>query len=151
VIQGVVGNQARVAVPPPQRTTVNGMPAAFTTTRVNTSDGAVDLSVMAYQWDPTHAYHFVMLTSAGYGSGPFAPMLSSIRRITPSEASAIRPRVIQVATVRAGDTVQSLANRMAYRDFRLERFLSLNGLTANSRLTPGQKVKLVAYGVRRPS
>jgi predicted Zn-dependent protease len=48
----------------------------------------------------------------------------------------------------AGDTVQSLANRMAYRDFRLERFLSLNGLAANSRLIPGQKIKLVVYGRR---
>jgi hypothetical protein len=38
---------------------------------------------------------------------------------------------------------------MAYRDFKLERFLSLNGLTANSALTPGQKVKLVVYGTRR--
>jgi hypothetical protein len=38
---------------------------------------------------------------------------------------------------------------MAYRDFKLDRFLTLNGLTANSRLTPGERVKLVVYGVRR--
>jgi hypothetical protein len=38
---------------------------------------------------------------------------------------------------------------MAYRDFKLDRFLSLNGLTPNSRLLPGQKVKLVVYGARR--
>jgi len=38
---------------------------------------------------------------------------------------------------------------MAYRDYKLERFLSLNGLTANSPLVPGQKVKLVVYGPRR--
>jgi hypothetical protein len=38
---------------------------------------------------------------------------------------------------------------MAYRDFQLDRFLSLNGLAANSRLAPGQKVKLVIYGPRR--
>ena len=52
-------------------------------------------------------------------------------------------------TVRGGDTVQSLANRMAYSDFKLDRFLTLNGLTAKSVLTPGQKVKLVVYGERR--
>jgi predicted Zn-dependent protease len=45
--------------------------------------------------------------------------------------------------------VQSLASRMAYRDFKLERFLSLNDLSANSALAPGQKVKLVVYGTRR--
>ena len=63
--------------------------------------------------------------------------------------TAIRPRIIHVVTVAPGDTVQSLASRMAYRDFRLERFLSLNGLAPNSRLLPGQKVKLVIYGARR--
>jgi predicted Zn-dependent protease len=51
--------------------------------------------------------------------------------------------------VKPGDTLQSLASRMAYRDFKLDRFLVLNGLTANSRLAPGQRVKLVIYGARR--
>jgi hypothetical protein len=38
---------------------------------------------------------------------------------------------------------------MAYRDFKLERFLSLNGLSASSPLVPGRKVKLVVYGTRQ--
>ena len=38
---------------------------------------------------------------------------------------------------------------MAYRGFKLDRFLSLNGLAPNSTLVPGRKVKLVVYGVRR--
>ena len=135
-------------IPPPQRTTVNGLPAAFTTARINTSSGVVDASVFAYQWDAQRVYYFVMLTPGGYGIQPFAGMVNSLRRITPTEAAAIRPRIVAVHTVGAGDTVQSLANRMAYRDFRLERFLSLNGLGANARLVPGQKVKLVAYGRR---
>ena len=80
---------------------------------------------------------------------PFVPMVQSIRRITPNEAAAIRPRVIEVVSTHPGDTVQMLASRMAYPTFRLERFLSLNGLQANSRLVPGQKVKLVVYGTRR--
>jgi len=54
-------------------------------------------------------------------------------------------------TVGAGETVQSLANRMAYRDFKVERFLALNNMPANGRLVPGQKVKLVVYGERRNS
>jgi predicted Zn-dependent protease len=83
------------------------------------------------------------------GIGPFVPMVQSIRRITPAEAAAIRPRVIDVVSIRPGDTVQALASRMAYPTFRLERFLSLNGLQANSRLVPGQKVKLVVYSARR--
>jgi len=149
VYQELTRGQTQFPVPQPQRISINGMPAAVTTARVNTRSGTVDASVVAYQWDATRIYHFVMLTPGGSGVGPFAPMVNSLRRISAEQASAIRPRVIHVVTVGPGDTVQSLAARMAYRDFKLDRFLSLNGLSANSALTPGQKVKLVVLGTRR--
>jgi predicted Zn-dependent protease len=145
----LTGGAANFPVPPPQHLTINGLPAAITTARVNTDSGLIDASVAAYQWDAQRVYYFVMLTPGGYGIQPFAPMINSLRRITPAEAAAIRPRIMHIEIVRPGDTVQSLASRMAYRDFKLERFLSLNGLAANSRLAPGQKVKLVVYGTRR--
>jgi len=141
--------QANFPVPQPQHVTINGMPAAVTTARVNTDSGPIDASVAAYQWDARRVYYFIMLTPGGYGVAPFVSMINSLRRISPAEAAAIRPRIIHVETVRAGDTVQSLSSRMAYRDFRLERFLSLNGLAANSTLVPGRKVKLVVFGTRR--
>ena len=149
VLRGLSGGQVRLAVPPPQRTAINGITTAYTTARANTSSGAIDVSVFAYQWNPNTVYHFVMITRGGAGVGPFIPMVESIRRITPAEAAAIRPRIIDVHTVVPGDTVQSLASRMAYRTFQLDRFLSLNNLAANSRLVPGQKVKLIVYGARR--
>lgn len=140
---------SRIAVPRPTRTTINGMPAEYTTARINTESGAIDLSIAAYQWDSKHVYHFVMLTAEGTRIGPFRPMVDSLRKISPEEAAAIKPRIIHVLTIRPGDTVQSLADRMAYRNLRLERFLTLNGITADTRLVPGQKVKLVVYGTRR--
>ncbi|MEO6579832.1 MAG: M48 family metalloprotease [Sphingomicrobium sp.] len=149
VVSGLTGSRQQVAIGQPQRTMINGMEAMYSTTRANSSSGAVDVSVMAYRWDRDTVYHFAMLTQAGTGIGPFAPMVDSFRRVPANEAAAIRPRVIDVVTVRAGDTVRSLAQRMAYRDFQLERFVSLNGLAANAPLTPGQKVKLVVYGSRR--
>ena len=76
-------------------------------------------------------------------------MVESLRRTTAAEAAAVRPRIIDVVTVGPGDTVQSLAGRMAYRNFQVDRFLALNGLNPGARLTPGQKVKLVVYGSRR--
>jgi len=149
VFRQLTRGRMQVPIPPPQRTFINGMPAAFTTARIQSSSGVVDVSVVAYQWDAQHIYHFIMLTPGGAGIGPFVPMVNSLRRITPAEAAAIRPRIIDVVTVGPGDTVQSLAGRMAYRDFKLDRFLALNRLGANSRLAPGQKVKLVVYGARR--
>jgi predicted Zn-dependent protease len=145
----LTGGQVQLQVPLPQHVTINGMPAAVTTARVDTDFGLIDASVVAYQWDPKRVYYFVMLTPGGYGVTPFLPMINSLRRISAEDAAAIRPRVIHIETVRQGDTVQSLAARMAYRDFKLDRFLSLNGLATNSTLTPGQKVKLVVYGTRR--
>ena len=151
VYQGLTRGQQQLMIPPAQRTTINGLPAAYTTSRANTSSGVFDVSVMAYQWSPNTIYHFVMLTRGGGGIAPFAQMVNSLRRITPAEAAAIRPRVIDVVTVRPGDTVQSMASRMAYRDFQLDRFLAFNGLNAGSRLVPGQKVKLIVFGARRPA
>ena len=146
----ITRDQLNFPVPPPQHILINGMQAAVTTARVNTSSGVMDVSVAAYRWDPQRVYYFVILAPGGYGLGPFATMINSLRRITPQEAAAIRPRIIHVVTVGARDTVQSLASRMAYRDFKLDRFLTLNGLAPNSRLLPGQKVKLIIYGARRP-
>ena len=138
----------QLALGPSQRTTINGIPATYVVGRANTSSGGVDVGVFAYQWDPNTIYHFVTLTRAGQGLAPFAQMFDSLRRITPAEATAIRPRIIDVVTVGRGDTIQSLASRMAYRDFQMDRFLALNGLTASSPLGLGQKVKLVVYGNR---
>jgi predicted Zn-dependent protease len=151
VLQSLTGGRVPVQLLDQQSTTVNGLRTSYLIGRANTSSGAVDVSVFAYEFSPTQAYHFVTLTRGGQGVGPFTSMVNSVRRITPTEAAQIRPRVIDVVTVRAGDTVQSLARRMAYRDFQLERFVSLNGLAANSRLIPGQKVKLVVYGARTRS
>ena len=148
VIQQLAGGQAQIQLGPIQQTQVNGIPATYVTGRANTSSGAVDVSVFAYQWDRDTAYHFVALTRAGEGLTPFASMVNSLRRVSTAEAAAIRPRVINVVAVKRGETVQSLAARMAYRDFQMDRFLALNGLASGSRLLPGQKVKLVVYGTR---
>jgi predicted Zn-dependent protease len=149
VFQSVAGQQSgQLQIPQPRSTTINGIPAAYTTARAQTQQGVVDVTVFAYQWDANTAYHFVMLTRGGAGIGPFGPMVSSLRRLSVNEAAAIKPRVLDVVTVRAGDTIQSLASRMAYNDLKVERFMTLNGLRANTALRPGDKMKIVVYGNR---
>jgi predicted Zn-dependent protease len=149
IYRELAGNDVRLPVPPPQRTVINGMPAAMTTARINTQNGVLDVSVVAYQWDPQRVYHFIMITQGGAGMSPFVPMINSLRKITVQEASAIRPRIIRVVTVRAGDTAQALATRMAYRNYQLDRFLAINNMAPGAALVPGQKVKLVVYGTRK--
>jgi predicted Zn-dependent protease len=149
LLEQLTSGGSQVGVPRPTRTTINGMPAEYTTVHASTDSGIIDVSVVAYQWDPQHVYHFVMLTPGGQGIGPFSPMVNSLRKLSPAEAAAIHPRILHVVTVAPGDTVQSLASRMAYRDFKLDRFLTLNGITAGTKLVPGQRMKLVVYGQRR--
>lgn len=137
-------NQARITPASIERTTVNGIPAAYGTARVQASGGTVDVAVFAYDFGGGQAYHFVTITQAG-GAGVFNPMFKSLRRITAAQAGSVKPRLLRVVTVKAGDTAQKLAERMAYADAKLDRFLILNGLRSGATLTPGQKVKIVTY------
>lgn len=126
-------------------TTINGIPASYASARANAQSGPVDVTVFAYRFGPSTAYHFMLITPAGRGIGPFEPMVGSIQRLSAQEAAAIRPRRVQVLTFKAGDTVASLAGRMAYTDYREDRFRVLNGLAASTTVRAGQKVKIVSY------
>lgn len=136
--------QAQIQPTSIQRTTVNGIPAAYGTARVTSSGNQVDVVVFAYEFAANQAFHFLTISQAGQ-AGQFDPLFSSMRRITTTEAAAIRPRKLQVVTVKSSDTLQSLSGRMAYADRPLDRFLVLNGLSTSSRLVAGQKVKIVTY------
>ena len=127
-----------------QRTTVNGIAASYGAARVQGGSGQLDVVVFAYELSKSQAFHFVTIANAGSAS-VFDSMYQSMRRISDSEAAAVKPRKLVVLTVKAGDTVQSLGQRMAYADAPVDRFLVLNGLAASSQLSPGQKVKIVTY------
>lgn len=130
-----------------QRTTVNGIPAFYSTARANTQSGQVEITVFAYEFSRSSAFHFVTLTKAGSG-GVFNSMYNSVGRLSTAEAASIKPRRVDVVTVGRGDTVATLARRMAYSNYQTERFQVLNRLTTSSRLSPGQKVKIVVYAAR---
>ncbi|MFM5906663.1 MAG: M48 family metalloprotease [Novosphingobium sp.] len=127
-----------------QRTTVNGLPAAYAAARVDASGSQVDVLVFAYEFSSNQAFHFLTISQPG-GAKVFEPMFSSMRRISAAEATAVKPRKLDVVTVKKGDTLQSFAAKMAFTTYQLDRFLVLNGLTSTSTLVPGQKVKIIVY------
>ena len=145
VFNELTRGEGQVALAPLQRTTINGLPAGFVTGRAQTSSGVVDISVMAYQFDRDTAYHFVMLTRGGQGMQPFASMLDSLRRISPAEAGAIRPRVIDVVTVRGGDSVASSRREWPIAIIGSSASLAQRA-SPGAALTPGQKVKSPSMG-----
>jgi predicted Zn-dependent protease len=73
-------------------------------------------------------------------------MFNSMRRITAAEAGQVVPRQIDVVTAGRGDTVQTLAGRMAYTNGQMERFRVLNGLSSGDQVVPGQMYKIVVRG-----
>lgn len=131
-------------------TTINGMQALTASAQAQDSSGnALDLTFVAIARSPAKAYSFTLIQPAGRGAGDLAPLVNSFTTMTAAEAAAVRPRVIRVATVKAGETVSTMAARMAYTRDARERFLVLNGLPAGTeRLTAGSRVKLVVYGAR---
>ena len=141
--QSVAGKNMVIPVRDIRRTTVNGIPAFYARSVVNTQQGQRAVSVFAYEWSPGTAFHFVTITAAN--ARPFEGMFESMSRLNNAQAAEVKPRTLRVVTVGRTDTVASLATRMAYPSLQTERFLALNGLTFHAALRPGQKVKIVTY------
>ena len=124
---------------------VNGLPALFTRARVQTADGGADVTLGAYGAGDS-AYHFIMLSPPG-AAPPAAldELLLSFRLISAAEAQSLRPRRIEAVQAGTGDTVQSLASRMA-GDNKLAHFLMLNAREPDQPLKAGEPLKIVVYG-----
>ena len=123
-----------------QETTVNGFPAATATA---TGDGwSFRLYAIRYGSD---VYRFIFATRerTAQTDRSFRDSVTSFRRMSLKEAQEVKPLHLAVVTVRAGETTESLARRMAVSEHRLETFRVLNGLGSKTALKPGQKVKLV--------
>jgi predicted Zn-dependent protease len=125
---------------------VNGMPAATAATRINTKSGAMDLRLVAIRERPERIFRMIFLTPPSLTSQLSTELQRttySFKRLTAAEANAIKPMRVQVVTVGKKDTAESLAARMPFDSYRLERFLALNGLRPGEPLTVGQEVKII--------
>jgi predicted Zn-dependent protease len=143
--QALGGQNAQLAPQTLQRTTINGLPAVIGSARVNSGQNQVDVTVVGYEFARNQAFHFAAITPAGRAA-VFTPMFNSLRRITQAEAAQVVPRVLDVVTAARGDTVQTLARRMAYTNAQEARFRVLNGLASNAQVVPGQRYKIVLRG-----
>jgi predicted Zn-dependent protease len=128
-----------------QPLTINGLSAATGRALVDTDSGRLYVRMTVIRMDTTF-YRFLCLAAPGkasqYDSG-FQSAAASFRRLSAAEAAAIKPKRLRIVTVSKSDTVASLAQRMAFTDYREERFRALNGLQPNDTVSPGQRVKIV--------
>ncbi len=126
--------------------TVNGLAAATGRTQVRGREGPLDLRLIAIEGDPGWVYRFLFVTPPGLTSDLSEELRRttySFRRLSQSEAAAIKPRRLRLYTVRPGDTSSRISRRMSVEGDRLKHFLVLNGLSRSDPILPGQVVKIV--------
>ena len=127
-----------------ERLNVNGLDAA---TGIIRQRGQT-IRAIAIRKDLHTIYRFMFRTKsqdANRLSKPFRRATHSFRILTKREIRNLKPLRIRVVQTRRGDSVASMARRMAGDDgFSEDRFRVLNGLHGNARLRPGQRVKIVA-------
>lgn len=147
-LRGILGSAANSAqFSQLSTTTVNGMPAARQQARAAGQSGQVDVTVVAIQYDADTSYYFAFMSPANVeASGVVSRTAQSFRKLSASEAAALNPKIIDVVTVGAGDSVASLSRRMAFDDYREARFRVLNDLEDGGDVRPGDRVKIVVEG-----
>lgn len=131
--------------PQVQTARINGIETGISSVRTRSNTGEVDATLAVFRWSDDGWYHLLMIAPAGRDPG-FQAMINSVRRLTAQETAAIKGRRVNVVRVQAGDTVASLAARMAYSDDQVARFTILNGIDASTRLVPGSRIKLITRG-----
>jgi predicted Zn-dependent protease len=138
----VSGWGAQVQLSSVSKFSIGGFRAASAWTRI----GSYDARLVAIEFSPTDVYRFligVLPQARGTHEEALDQMVLSFRRLIGREAAEAKPYRIRIVTVAPGETVGELASRMALPDLRELRFRVLNGLSAEAKLLPGQRVKLI--------
>ena len=127
--------------------TINGMAAATGQVTVSGRGGQRDLRLIAIRYDQSTVYRMLFATPPKLTaalSRPLRETTYSFRKLSAAEAAALKPWRLVLHKVRPGETSTALAARMPFADYRLQRFLVLNGLSENTPLPAGGTVKLIA-------
>jgi predicted Zn-dependent protease len=74
----------------------------------------------------------------------FRAAAETFRRVSIEEADKVKPLRIRIVDVGLTDNIDKLAGKMEVPDRDMERFLILNGLDRNAKLSYGEEVKIVA-------
>ncbi len=125
---------------------VNGMAAAGGLAEVRIGDRPAEALLVAIRHGGDRVYRFAFASQGGIGRQElraYNATINSFRRLGAEEAARIRPRRIDVVTVRPGQTVEDFVRRMAVDELPREQFLVLNNLEPGEELRAGRRVKIV--------
>ena len=127
--------------------TANGLSGATTLVQVQTQQGTRNLRMVAMAGANNIMYRFLCVTPTNRTQameGPFQKTVYSFNRLSSAERKTAKPLRVRVVTAGSGDTVASLAKRMQFDDYKVERFRAFNGLGANEAIKAGYKYKIIA-------
>ncbi|MEE8393693.1 MAG: M48 family metalloprotease [Rhodospirillales bacterium] len=131
-----------------ERIQINSMEAATGSTRRRSANGSIeDLRLVAIRETRDKIYRFVFLSPTSLTARmerEFQRTTYSFRKMSKSEAAAVRPLRIRILMVKPGDTIEGLSANMPIEKFAKPWFELLNGLNPGQPLAPGRKVKVIA-------
>jgi predicted Zn-dependent protease len=126
---------------------VNGMRAATAQIQGNVNGQAALMRLVAIEWSPNEVYRFQFAMPQATSNAEIDALKRvsySLRQLSPTERQTVLPKRIAIITAKAGDSVSSLSQRMAFDDnLNEQRFMALNGMDAGAPITPGRKYKIV--------
>jgi predicted Zn-dependent protease len=129
-----------------QQIKINDMDAMTGSTQTTLNNQNYIVRLVAIHHSGNNAYHFLILTpeskNAALSSG-LQTMTYSFNKISQAEADKIKGRRLKIIQAKSCDTIEKLAAQMAFEDYKLERFIALNGLSNGQQLQNGQRLKLI--------
>lgn len=125
---------------------INGKPAATASLPGAVQGQPVTIRLVVVNWAPGKVFRLQMAIPQQAGAALVNDLKRStysLRTMTAVEKQSVRPYRLQIVTAGAGDSVASLAARMAQERNREQHFRVLNGLESAAGVVPGQMYKIV--------
>ncbi|MGY9004644.1 MAG: M48 family metalloprotease [Alphaproteobacteria bacterium] len=132
-----------------KKLTINGMKAAMGSGKITTKQGQRSVRLVVVRMDRRNLFRMMFLTkpTAMTDQDPgFIKSAKSFAKASLDEVSKWKPLRIKLYKVKAGDTVKTLAGKMALEKEKEDHFRVINGLGPKEKLTVGKRIKLVTIG-----
>ncbi len=137
---------SRLTLKEVEKINVNGLDAATAEARMSSRAGSQDIRLLVIRGGAEKIFRFAFISPPDMTARlrvEFQRTTFSFRHISEKEVALIKPLKLKVASVRAGDTAESLAAGMPFEKFRRRWFEVINRLRLEAGLTPGTAVKTV--------
>lgn len=136
-----------------EETEINGMPAIIAKKNVNVrtivGSASIDLHTAVYRFND-ESVAFMTFASEREDTAnnleTIEVITNSFRRLSDDEVAEIKPKRVKIVDVEIKDTLATMADRMAFDDYRLARFKAINGFETHAELQRRPAVKIVTDG-----